>query len=103
MSPGLDVLRASYRDAATNGGKRELLTPGRVYKLVLPNLMTGNLFARGHRIRIQISSSFFPGFSRNSHTGKLETTSGETRKATIRIHHDREHPSRIMLPVAQTP
>lgn len=97
MSPGLDVLRASYRNAATNGGKRELLTPGTIYKLVLPNLITSNLFRRGHRIRVQISASFFPGFSRNLHTGKLETVAAEMRPATIRIHHDREHPSRIVL------
>ncbi|MGH9815977.1 MAG: CocE/NonD family hydrolase [Candidatus Acidiferrales bacterium] len=99
MSPGLDVLRASYRNAATNGGKRELLTPGTIYKLVLPNLMTSNLFRRGHRIRVQISASFFPGFSRNLHTGKLETVSAEMRPATIRIHHGQEHPSRLLLPV----
>lgn len=99
MSPGLDVLRASYRNQATNGGKRELLTPGAIYKLVLPNLLTSNLFRRGHRIRAQISATFFPGFSRNLHTGKLETVSAEMRPATIRIHHDQEHPSRLLLPV----
>ncbi len=99
MSPGLDVLRASYRNAATNGGKRELLAPGAIYKLTLPNLLTSNRFRRGHRIRVQISASFFPGFSRSLHTGKLEADSAEFRKATIRIHHDQEHPSRLLLPV----
>lgn len=110
MSPGLDVLRASYRNAAAahtatgvTGGRRELLTPRQVYKLVLPNLMTSNVFPAGHRIRIQISATFFPGFSRNLHTGKLETVASETRSATIRIHHDREHPSRIVLPVYPPP
>lgn len=106
MSPGLDVLRASYRNAALEhhrtgaaGGKRELLQPGRVYKLVLPNLMTSNVFKKFHRIRVQISATFFPGFSRNLHTGELETVSGKMRTATIRIHHDKEHASRILVPV----
>lgn len=98
MSPGLDVQRASYR----NPFKRELLQPGKVYKLELKNLLTGNTFRKGHRIRVQISASFFPNFSRNLHSGKLETTeSGETRRATITIHHDAKHPSRILLPVLQ--
>ncbi|HWQ02842.1 MAG TPA: CocE/NonD family hydrolase, partial [Candidatus Nitrosotenuis sp.] len=96
MSPGLDVLRASYRDPQ----RRSLLEPGKVYELRLKNLMTGNLFPKGHRIRVQISAAFFPNFSRNLHTGLLETTeSGEMRKATITVHLDAAHPSRIILPV----
>ncbi len=96
MSPGLDVIRASYRNAK---GPRELLEPGRVYKIELKNIMTSNVFRKGHRIRAQISATFFPHFSRNLHTGKLEMESAEMRKATIRIHHDKKNPSRIVLPV----
>lgn len=128
MSPGLDVLRASYRNAALEHhrtgsvagaglkagpaasgtgrpaakdatSRRELLQPGTVYKLVLPNLMTSNVFKKFHRIRVQISATFFPGFSRNLHTGELETVSAKMRTATILIHHDKEHPSRIILPL----
>jgi putative CocE/NonD family hydrolase len=96
MSPGNDVLRASYREPQRS---RQLLTPGRIYMLTLPNMRTGNVFAAGHRIRVQISASFFPDFSRNLQSGELETTSARMRKAEIRIFHDREHPSRIVLPV----
>ncbi len=96
MSPGLDVQRASYRNEK---GPRELLQPGRVYKLTLKNLITSNVFLKGHRIRAQISAAFFPHFSRNLHTGKLEMTSADTRKATITIQHDKKYPSRITLPV----
>lgn len=95
MSPGNDVLRASYREPQ----RRQLLTPGQVYKLTLINMRTGNVFAAGHRIRVQISGSFFPDFSRNLQSGELETTSATMRKAEIRVYHDREHPSRIVLPV----
>jgi uncharacterized protein len=96
MSPGNDVYRASYRQPRRG---RQLLTPGQVYKLTLPNMRTGNVFAAGHRIRVQISGSFFPDFSRNLQTGELESRSAAMRQAEIRIYHDREHPSRIVLPV----
>ncbi len=99
MSPGLDVIRASYRNGTA---QQELLEPGKVYKLTLPNLITSNVFRKGHRIRVQISSSFFPNFSRNLHSGKLETESDEKRLATIRIHHDSRYASRVILPIIRS-
>jgi len=96
MSPGLDVLRASLR----NGGPgRELLEPGRVYKLRIDGLFTGNTFRRGHRIRVCVTAAFMPHFSRNLHTGALETVSSSMRKAQITIHTGSSAPSRIVLPV----
>lgn len=97
MSPGLDVIRASYREPEKG---RQLLTPGAISRLRLDHLLTSNTFLRGHRIRLQISGSFFPNFSRNLHTGDLETTSARGQRATIRLHSDAAHPSRIILPVA---
>lgn len=96
MSPGLDVLRASYRDRAKG---RQLLTPGEVYELRLDHLVTSNLFKSGHRVRLQVSASFFPNFSRNLHTGDLETTSSRRQRATIRIHHAGTRASQLVLPV----
>jgi uncharacterized protein len=96
MSPGTNAVRVSYRDLAKG---RQLLNPGDIYELNLNNLVTSNLFARGHRVRVQISSTFFPNFSRNLHTGELETISSGTQPATISIHHDSDHPSQISLPV----
>lgn len=96
MSPGLDVLRASYRDLKQG---RQLLTPGQIYELHLKNLITSNVFLKGHRIRVQISGSFFPNFSRNLQSGESEATSARMQKATISIYADREHPSHVMLPV----
>lgn len=98
MAPGLDVLRASYREPERG---RQLLAPGRVYRLRLENLVTSNYFRRGSRIRIQISASFFPHFSRNLHTGELETTSARMRRARITLHHSARHPSRLLLPVVR--
>jgi uncharacterized protein len=96
MSPGLDVLRASYR----NGGvKPALVKPGKVIRLELDRLLTSNVFKAGHRIRLQVSGAFFPHFARNLQTGKSEITSSEIRTGHIRIHHDRAHASRLELPV----
>jgi putative CocE/NonD family hydrolase len=55
MSPGLDVLRASYRDETI---KPELLTSGQIYKLTLNRLLTSNTFLKSHRIRVQVSCAF---------------------------------------------
>jgi putative CocE/NonD family hydrolase len=96
MSPGLDALRASYRDLKHG---RQLLAPGRVYELHLDNLITSNIFQKGHKIRVQISASFFPNFSHNLHTGELESVSAKMQKANIRIYHDSDHPSQVILPV----
>jgi uncharacterized protein len=96
MSPGLDVQRASYRNMSRG---RQLLDPGKIYELRLNDLVTSNTFARGHRVRLQISATFFPNFSRNLHTGESEAVSAKMQKARISIYVDREHPSRIVLPV----
>jgi uncharacterized protein len=96
MSPGLDVLRASYRDL-TRG--RQSLEPGKVYDLDLKNLITSNVFLKGHRVRVQISGSFSPNFSRNLQSGKSEVDSSEIKKGRIRVYHDADHPSQILLPV----
>ena len=97
MSPGPDVVRASYRDKAKG---RQLLRPGQIYELDVRGAVTSNLFKQGHRIRAQISGSFFPDFSRNLQNGESEVTSSTFHKASIRIHHDRAHASRIVLPIA---
>ncbi len=95
-SPGTDVLRVSARNGGAGG---QPLSPGEVVAMRLPNLRTGNLFAKGHRVRIVLCGNFMPHFSRNLQTGESETRSAKSRKATIRIHHDAGHPSRIVLPV----
>jgi hypothetical protein len=96
MSPGLDVLRASYREQQP---LRDLLEPGTVYRLRLPNLLSANRFLAGHRIRIAIMTSFTPHMSRNLHTGLLEMVSDRSERARIVIHHGGEYRSRVVLPV----
>jgi putative CocE/NonD family hydrolase len=96
MSPGLDVLRASYREETV---EPKLVDPGEIYRLDLNRMLTSNVFLKGHRIRVQITGAFYPHFSRNLQTGRSEIVSAESKIGRLTIHHDAEHPSRIVLPV----
>jgi putative CocE/NonD family hydrolase len=98
MSPGLDVLRASYRNESL---QPDLLIPGQVYKLELDRMLTSNTFLKGHKIRVQISSAFFPHLSRNLQTEKSEIVSSASQIGHLTIYHDAEHPSRIILPIVK--
>ncbi|MFY9560266.1 MAG: CocE/NonD family hydrolase [Terriglobales bacterium] len=98
MSPGLDVLRASYRDLSRG---RQLLEPGKIYELTLSNLITSSVFLKGHRMRVQVFGSFAPNFSRNLQTGRPEATSAEMKKARIRVYHGGGRASEIVVPVVK--
>ena len=93
MSPGLDVRRLSTRPDARP------LVPGRPVMVELNDLMTGNLFKRGHRLRAVFMTSFMPHFSRNLQTGRSEIESAEFRPATVSLHFGPDHPSHLILPV----
>jgi putative CocE/NonD family hydrolase len=105
MSPGNDVLRASYReftrdDAGARPRARRLMESGKVELLRLPSLPTSIRFLRGHRLRVQISASFAPHLSRNLQTGESEWRSSESKIAHLSIWHDVERPSHLVLPVS---
>jgi len=90
------ILRACYR-RSTNAA--ELIEPGKVYEYKIDLWSTSNVFFKGHRIRLEISSSNFPRFDRNLNTGKPASTSQSVLKATNAILHDSEHPSALLLPI----
>ncbi|WP_406498441.1 CocE/NonD family hydrolase [Streptomyces sp. NBC_01604] len=79
------ILRCRYRDSYENPSPLE---PGRVYDITIEAPDTANLFARGHRIRIDVSSSNFPRFDVNSGTGEAETTDRRRVVATNRVFVD---------------
>ena len=60
---------------------------------------TSNVFLKGHKIRLEVSSSNFPRFDRNLNTGKGAATDSTFVKATNTILHDIAHPSALILPV----
>jgi uncharacterized protein len=96
MSPGLDVLRASYRKESL---QPDYLSVESITRLDLTRMLTSNTFLTGHRIRVQISGAFFPHFSRNLQTGNSEVTSSRTFPCMVKIFHSKKYPSRIVLPV----
>jgi hypothetical protein len=62
---------------------------------------TSNVFRKGHRLRLEISSSNFPHFDRNLNTSESPEKGTSFNKAENRIYHDLDHPSAIILPVIQ--
>lgn len=96
---GHEVLRASRRDMTV---EKKLLGPNEVVKLTFRNMVSGNTFKKGHRLRVCIMASWFPTYSRNLQTGLSEMVSSDTRKATITIHCGPDSPSRLILPLFST-
>ena len=93
------ILRARYRESTKAAPKP--ITPGEVYEYKIDLWSTSNVFLKGHRIRLEVSSSNFPRFDRNLNTGKDDATDGEMVKATNTILHDGAHPSALILPVVR--
>lgn len=94
------IVRARYRDGEESP---DPIAPGEVTRYQIEIWPTSNLFRRGHRIRLEISSSNFPAYDRNPNTGGSLADSTETRVATQTIYHDAEHPSRVTLPIQPRP
>jgi putative CocE/NonD family hydrolase len=93
------ILRARYRES-TKGAPKPI-TPGDVYEYKIDMWSTSNVFLKGHRIRLEVSSSNFPRFDRNLNTGKDDAADGEMVKATNTVLHDSVHPSALILPVVK--
>jgi putative CocE/NonD family hydrolase len=79
--------------------KQEFIEPGKIYKIRIDNMYTSNLFQKGHRIRLQITSSKTPHYDPNTNTGTDLATETRLLNATQTIYHDKDHPSRLILPV----
>ncbi len=92
------ILRARYRRSLA---EPELLTREHVYEITIDMSVTSNVFLPGHRIRLEVSSSNFPRFDRNTNTGGTITEDGEAdvQVAVNRVLHSPAHPSRLVLPV----
>jgi putative CocE/NonD family hydrolase len=90
------ILRLRYR---TSLERAVLATPGQVYRITVDAGVTGNVFEKGHRIRLEISSSNFPRFDRNPNTGTAIAAETHPIKATETIYHDKQHPSKLVLMV----
>ncbi len=90
------ILRLRYRNSLE---KPELASPGAIYRVTVDAGVTGNTFLKGHRIRVEISSSNFPRFDRNSNTGGPVEQAPKLVKANQTVYHDSAHPSCLVLMV----
>ena len=90
------IIRARYRDSMSSPSPVE---PGRAYCYTIDLWATSNVFKAGHQIRLEVSSSNFPRFDRNTNTGKLIAGDAELKPALQTVLHNAGHPSHVTLPI----
>lgn len=96
LNIGDGICRARFRESLKY---EKLMVPGNIYELTVKLYPTSNVFKKGHRIRVDISSSNFPRFDLNPNTGEPLNDHRRMISAVNTVYHDREHPSHILLPV----
>jgi putative CocE/NonD family hydrolase len=89
------IIRARYRNGFEKG---ELMKPSEKYQLTIALPPVSNVFVKGHKIRLEISSSNYPTFDPKPNTGDPYTRGGKTTVAENTIYHDAENPSHVLLP-----
>lgn len=92
------IVRARFRESLT---EEKLMEPGTVYPFTIRLYPTSNVFKKGHRLRVEISSSNFPRFDVNPNTGEPLNEHRRSVVAENTIRHEAEHPSAIVLPVVE--
>ncbi len=79
--------------------KIEPMEPGKVYRFTIDLGETAIAIAKGHRLRLDVSSSNFPKFTRNPNTGESPERATEFRKVVQRVYFSEQYPSHVLLPV----
>ena len=92
------IFRARYREGLT---KKVWMERDKVYKIQINLNAASNYFASGHIIRLQVSSSNFPMYERNLNTGGNNYDETEWVLAENTIHHSKEYPSHLILPIIE--
>ena len=90
------IIRARYRDSMSNP---TLLEPGKAYCYDIDLWATSNVFKASHRIRLEISSSNFPRFDRNTNTGNIIAADTELRPALQTVFHEGQQASYVSLAI----
>jgi putative CocE/NonD family hydrolase len=96
LNIGDGIRRARFRDSLKT---ETLMQPGEIYPLAINLYPTSNIFKRGHRIRLDVSSSNFPRFDINPNTGEPLNDYRQTKIAINTVYHDASRPSQLILPV----
>jgi putative CocE/NonD family hydrolase len=96
LNIGDSITRMRYRNSLE---KAELMEPGKPYKVAIHLYPTANVFAKGHRIRVDISSSNFPRFDVNPNTGDPLQQHRRMLPADNMVYHNGELASYVLLPI----
>ncbi len=96
LNLGDSILRMRYRDGFNTA---RFMEPGDRYEIELRLQATSNVFAEGHCIRVDVSSSNFPHYDVNPNTGEPLGLNVGYAVADQAIYHDQAHPSGIVLPI----
>ena len=90
------IMRVRYR---RSWERPQMLQPGEVAQITVAAFPTSNLFRKGHRIRLDVSSSNFPHFDLNPNTGAPEGKGLMRQIARNTVFVDRDRPSHVVLPI----
>ncbi len=96
LNVGDSIVRARYRDSLASATP---MKSGQVYAFTIELYPTSLVFKKGHRIRLDVSSSNFPRFDVNPNTGEPLNDNRRWAVADNAVFHDPEHPSHVLLPV----
>jgi putative CocE/NonD family hydrolase len=96
LNVGDSISRMRYRNSLE---KAELMEPGKVYQVAIHLYPTANLFAKGHRIRLDVSSSNFPRFDINPNTGEPLQQHRRMIPADNTVYHNGDRASHVILPM----
>jgi uncharacterized protein len=88
------ILRVRYREGFDH---EVMMAPDTLYTIVIEPFASSNRFCKGHRLRVDISSSNFPHFDINPNTGAPEGSAGERRPARNRVYCSPRHPSCLKI------
>lgn len=88
------IFRVRYRNGFD---KPEPVGKGEVFKITISPFATANMFKKGHRIRLDISSSNFPKYDVNPNTGEPEGTSHRKKTAVNTVFMHKGRASKLKL------
>jgi uncharacterized protein len=93
-----EIMRGRFRNSFETPAA---FTPNKIEKVKFNLPDVAHTFRKGHRLMIQIQSSWFPLADRNPQkfVNIYEADITDFQKATIRLHHDAANPSNVILPV----
>lgn len=83
-------------------GKEEFMSAGEMYEIEVTALDTCNRFARGHRIRVDVSSSNYPHFDINPNTGRPPSDFTSSLVARNQVYCNSKYPSHIVLNILRS-